>query len=128
MYSTIILAAAKAIGVPGALLLAICTQESSLVNLMVPDDNGAPSYGLCQLQEDTAKSMGYTGIATGPLKPSESHRDSRILKQMLDMRQNTLRNNWIVMIGIFAMPSRPIMLGHTLQVQNYPENLEITNM
>ncbi len=71
MYSSLILAAAKSVGVPGALLLAICTQESSLVNIVVPDDNGAPSYGICQLQEDTARSMGYSGIATGPLKPSE---------------------------------------------------------
>lgn len=70
MYSTIILAAAKSIGVPGALLLAICSQETRLINVMVPNDNGAPSYGICMVQEGTARMMGYKGIATGPLQPS----------------------------------------------------------
>lgn len=70
MYETIILAAAKAVGVPGALFLAICTHESNLVNVMVPNDGGDPSYSICQLKEDTARDMGYKGVASGALKPS----------------------------------------------------------
>jgi len=70
-FSTIILAAAKSIGVPGALLLAICTHESNLTNVMVPHDNGSPSYGLCQIKHDTAKSLGFEGNPTGPLQESE---------------------------------------------------------
>lgn len=58
-YSAIILGIAKSIGVPGSLLLAICTHESKLVNIIAPNDNGSPSYGLCQIKEDTAKMLGF---------------------------------------------------------------------
>jgi soluble lytic murein transglycosylase-like protein len=72
MYSTIILATAKSVGVPGALLLAICTHESNLVNIMVPNDGGDASYGICQIKEDTAREMGYRGISSGPLKLTDN--------------------------------------------------------
>ena len=64
-YSAIILAAAKAVGVPGALLLAICTHESNLQNVIAPQDHGSPSYGLCQVKQDTAKALGYLGDGNG---------------------------------------------------------------
>jgi soluble lytic murein transglycosylase-like protein len=60
-YSMIILAAAKKAKVSGALLLAICTQESNLTNAMVLHDGGSPSYGICQLKYDTAKMLGFKG-------------------------------------------------------------------
>lgn len=60
-YSAIILAAAKAVKVSGALLLAICTQESNLTNAMVLHDGGSPSYGVCQLKYETAKMVGFKG-------------------------------------------------------------------
>lgn len=46
--------------VPFRLLLAICTVESSLKpRSFNPHDSHGGSYGLCQLKEDTAKSMGF---------------------------------------------------------------------
>lgn len=60
-FEAIILAAAKAAKVSGALLLAICTHESGLNNVMVPHDNGSPSYGICQIKYDTANLMGFKG-------------------------------------------------------------------
>jgi soluble lytic murein transglycosylase-like protein len=69
-FSELILATAKLVGVPGSLLLAICTHESNLVNVAVPHDHGSPSYGLCQIKEDTARSLGFQGVATGALKPT----------------------------------------------------------
>jgi soluble lytic murein transglycosylase-like protein len=60
-YSTIILAAAKAAKVSGALLLAICTQESNLTNAYVLHDGGSPSIGVCQLKYETAKMVGFKG-------------------------------------------------------------------
>lgn len=71
-FSAIILAAAKSIGVPGALLLAICTHESNLTNVMVPQDNGSPSYGLCQIKEETANQLGFEGKPTGPMQESDA--------------------------------------------------------
>lgn len=61
-----ILAAAKAVGVPGALLLAICTHETNLKNITVPNDGGSPSYGVCQIKEKTARALGFKGAVTGP--------------------------------------------------------------
>lgn len=69
-YSAIILAAAKAAKVSGALLLAICTQESNLTNAMVLHDGGSPSYGVCQLKYETAKMMGFDGKAEKLMDPT----------------------------------------------------------
>ena len=74
----LILTIAKTVGVPGSLLLAICTHESHLINVAVIHDNGSPSYGLCQIKEDTARSLGYRDIATGPLKDTDILPDSMI--------------------------------------------------
>lgn len=63
-YSAIILAVAKKIGVAGALLLAICTQESGLTNAYVLHDGGSPSIGVCQLKFETAKMLGFKGHAS----------------------------------------------------------------
>jgi soluble lytic murein transglycosylase-like protein len=60
-YSAIILAAAKAAKVSGALLLAICTQETGLNNVTVQRDGGSPSYGICQVKYDTAHMFGFKG-------------------------------------------------------------------
>lgn len=60
-YSAIILAAAKAAKVSGALLLAICTQESGLTNAYVLHDGGSPSIGVCQMKYETAKMVGFKG-------------------------------------------------------------------
>lgn len=61
-FSTIILAAAKIAKVPGVLLLAICAHESADFSLHYnPNDKGTPSYGVCQVKEDTAKMFGFTG-------------------------------------------------------------------
>lgn len=70
MYTTIILAAAKAAKVSGALLLAICTHESNLKNVEVPHDGGSPSYGICQIKFGTAQMLGYEGSAKGLMNPA----------------------------------------------------------
>lgn len=58
--SQIIIAIAKMYGIPGSLLLAICTHESGLKNIISPNDHGSPSYGVCQIKENTAKLLGFT--------------------------------------------------------------------
>jgi soluble lytic murein transglycosylase-like protein len=84
-YSAIILSIAKVVGVPGALLLAICTQESNLQNIVAPYDHGSPSYGLCQIKQDTAKSLGYTGNGDGLMIPDVNARyAAKYLKMQLD--------------------------------------------
>lgn len=62
-YVEIILAAAAKVKVSGALLLAICSYETNLTNVVVHYDGGSPSYGICQVKYDTAKMLGFTGKA-----------------------------------------------------------------
>lgn len=69
-YVTLILIAAKKAGVSGALLLAICTHESGLNNVLVPHDGGSPTYGVCQVKYDTAKMMGFTGKPKDLMTPA----------------------------------------------------------
>jgi soluble lytic murein transglycosylase-like protein len=84
-FSTIILATAKTIGVPGFLLLAICTHESGLRNVIAPQDHGSPSFGVCQLKENTAKLLGYSGDGNGLMNPETNIRYAALyLKMQLD--------------------------------------------
>lgn len=57
----LILSMSKVIGVPGYLLLAICTHESGLNNTLIPHDGGSPTYGVCQVKFNTAKMLGFSG-------------------------------------------------------------------
>lgn len=68
-FTAIILAAAKQIGVSGSLLLAICTHESGLDNVLVQHDGGSPSYGICQIKYSTAKMIGFQGKAKDLMVP-----------------------------------------------------------
>ena len=60
-YVQIILHAAKMAKVSGFVLLAICTQETKLQNIVHKNDGGSHSYGICQVKMDTAKMLGYEG-------------------------------------------------------------------
>lgn len=53
----ILIAASKA-GVLPQIMIAICTVESNLINKNVYNDNGSPSYGICQVKLNTARWMG----------------------------------------------------------------------
>lgn len=88
-FSAIILAIAKAVGIPGSLFLAICTHESKLNNVITPHDNGSPSYGLCQIKEGTARMMGFKGPVENLMKPLINAKYAALyLKKQLD------RYNW----------------------------------
>jgi soluble lytic murein transglycosylase-like protein len=68
-YSAIILAAAKAAKVSGTLLLAICTYESNLTNIVVYRDGKSPSYGVCQVKYETAQMIGFKGKSQDLVNP-----------------------------------------------------------
>lgn len=98
MFSTIILAAAKAVGVPGALLLAICTHESGLRNVEAPHDHGSPSYGLCQLKLDTAKGLGYQGNGPGLMVPETN---AKYAAQYLKMQLERYDGDWCKSVAAY---------------------------
>lgn len=83
--TAIILAAAKSVGVPGALFLAICTHESNLQSVVVADDGGSPSIGVCQIKEATAQNLGFKGTVQDLLKPKVNAKyAAKYLKKQLD--------------------------------------------
>lgn len=69
--TALIVATAKTVGVPASLFLAICTHETNLNNIVMPHDGGSASYSVCQIKEDTARELGFRGVASGPLKQSK---------------------------------------------------------
>lgn len=88
-FETIILLAAKKIGVSGTLLLAICTHESRLQNVFVPHDGGSPTYGICQVKEDTARMLGHKGEAKVLMNPEENAKwAAEYLKYQLNRYDN----------------------------------------
>jgi soluble lytic murein transglycosylase-like protein len=68
-YTAIILKWAKTVGVSGKLLLAICSYESNLTNVVVYHDGGSPSYGICQVKYGTAQMLGFKGKAQDLVDP-----------------------------------------------------------
>lgn len=68
-YDIIVLAAAKAAKVSGSLLLAICMHETGLKNVIVHQDGGSPTFGICQVKAETARMLGYEGKPEGLLNP-----------------------------------------------------------
>lgn len=88
-YSALIMAIAKTVGVPGHLLLAICTHESNLQNVLVPHDMGSPSYGLCQVKANTAKMLGFNGLPIGLMDPTVNVKyAAKYLKMQLERYDN----------------------------------------
>lgn len=67
---SILLAAAKAAHVSGALLVAVCMHESGDFTVTLnKKDGGSPSYGICQVKEGTAKMFGFKGPAQKLMDP-----------------------------------------------------------
>jgi soluble lytic murein transglycosylase-like protein len=59
-----ILNAAKMAKVSGVLLVGICSHESNNFTMTYSAyDNGSPSFGICQVKEDSARQLGFTGRA-----------------------------------------------------------------
>lgn len=92
IYETIILAAAKAAKVSGALLLAICTHESNLKNVKVPNDGGSPTYGICQVKYETAQMMGFDGKPKDLMDPSTN---AKYAAAYLKYQKERYDSDWI---------------------------------
>lgn len=91
-YVSIILLAAKKAGVNGSLLLAICTHESGLNNVLVPHDGGSPTYGICQIKYDTAKMIGFTGQAKELMVPATN---AKWAAEYLKFQKNRYDGDWM---------------------------------
>ena len=87
----LILSIAKTVGVPGYLLLAICTTESRLINVMTPNDGGSATLGICQIKVGTAHMFGFKGEPKDLMVPKTNIRyAAKYLKYQLERYDNDL--------------------------------------
>jgi soluble lytic murein transglycosylase-like protein len=123
VYSTLITLVAKSFGVPGALMLAVCSNESNLTNAFAPHDGGSPSFGICQIKLDTAKMVGYLGDGHGLMNPEINVKWSAIyLKKLLDQYDDS----WCKSVSAYNLGTfkesrrhrgRPINMSYVKKVQ-----------
>lgn len=97
-YVTIIIAAAKKAGVNGALLLAICSHESGLNNVLVPHDGGSPTYGICQIKHGTAQMLGYKGNENGLMNPETN---AKWAAKYLKYQKNRYDGAWVKAVAAY---------------------------
>lgn len=124
---TIILNAAKAVKVSGILLVAICSHESSRFTVNYsPNDKGTPSYGVCQIKEDSARQVGFTGKAEDLNKPKTN---ALYAAKYLKYEQDRYgENDWCILTAAYnggsyleskKNPGYPSNLGYVRLVQKH---------
>lgn len=124
-YINTIIFAAKTVKVPSALLLAICMHESKLNNHVNQFDGGSPSYGICQIKEDTARDMGFKGKTEKLMEPyTNAYYAAKYLKYQLQRYDNDFcRATAAYNAGTFnksqVMPGYPRNLKYVRNVQKH---------
>jgi soluble lytic murein transglycosylase-like protein len=92
-YLQIVASAAKAAKVSAILLYAICQHES---NGFLYDytlyDNGSPSYSVCQIKENSARQLGFTGDAVKLRDPRIGIKYSALY---LKYQQDRYGDDWV---------------------------------
>lgn len=115
----IILSAAKAAGVSGALLLAICNHESAGFTKNHSNyDRGSPSYGSCQIKFSTAQQLGFKGSPNLLDQPKiNAHYAAKYLKYQQDHYGD---RDWLLLTAAYNAGSyKP-----SLKVRGCPKNLQ----
>lgn len=88
----IIKAAAALYGIPGDIMVGLCSVESSLnPDAYVKHDGGSPSYGLCQIKLETARGLGFKGTKDDLMDPKiNAHFAVRYVSEQLLRYDNNL--------------------------------------
>lgn len=123
-YAAIILTAAAKVKISGALLLAICTHETNLTNVVTSHDGGSPSIGICQVKENTARMLGFKGIEKDLMIPSINAKwAARYLKYQMNRYGE---NDWCKLASAYNSgtyneskrhPGKPRNFGYVRKVQ-----------
>lgn len=94
-----IMAAAGKVGVSSSLLLAVCNHESGGFKLnYAPDDNGSPSYGICQVKEESAKMFGFKG---DPEKLMDPKVNTYYAARYLKYQESRYGNDWVKLVAAY---------------------------
>lgn len=115
-YISIIIAAAKKAQVSTAILLALCTHESSLQNVKVHEDGGSPTFGICQVKHETAKMLGYTGKDDGLMDPQTNAKWASLY---LKWQLNRYEGSYCKAVSAYNMGS----YSESKKKPGYPKNL-----
>jgi soluble lytic murein transglycosylase-like protein len=128
-YSAIILLAAKKAAVSGTLLLAICTQESRLKNVVLRNDGGSPTFGICGVKLGTAQMFGFQGTSDDLMKPAINAKFAALyLKYQLNRYENNIERAIAAYnAGSFneslVLPGRPRNLKYVKKVMALMGNI-----
>ena len=114
---TIILSAAKAAGVSGSLLLAVCSHESGdFKHNYNAFDVNSPSWGSCQLKYSTALQLGFKGLPHQLMNPRVNAKYAALY---LKYQQSRYGNDWIKLVAAYNSGSY-----NPSRVEGCPRNLK----
>jgi soluble lytic murein transglycosylase-like protein len=115
---SIILSAAKSVGVSGTLLVALCAHESGgFTQNYSAMDHGSASYGSCQIKEATAKFLGFKG---SPKKLMDPKINAVYSAKYLRYQQARYGNDWVKLAASYNSGS----YHESAKVPNCPRNLK----
>lgn len=130
LLTTIILSAAKNVGVPGSLLLAICTHETGLKHKIVYNDGKTHTFGMCQVKHETAKMLGFKGTQNQLMKPEVN---AKYAAKYLKYQFKRYNNDWCKSTSAYNAgsylldiknPSRPKNIRYINKVSLFLNNAD----
>lgn len=115
-FVQIILKAAKSVKISGAILVAICSHESGLKNVVVAHDGGSPTYGICMVKKNTAQMFGYKGDDQGLMDPETNAKYAALYLKY----QHNRYKNWCRSIAAYNAGR----YNESKVLPGYPRNLK----
>jgi len=84
--------AANIVGVSPALLVALCSTETNLANVVRYNDGASSSYGICQVKLETARLIDRKADALLLMKP---HYNALIAARYLQYQMGRYNDTWL---------------------------------
>ncbi len=116
----IIAKAAKVAKISPQILVALCTYESNLKTVVVPNDGGSPTYGICQVKFETAKMLGFKGEAIDLLHPETN---AKYAARYLKYQHDRYDGDWCKTVSAYNSGS----YSESKINPGYPKNLVYVN-
>ena len=119
---TLIMSAAKAVGVSGILLVGIGRHESAdFTQNYAAYDRGSPSFGSCQLKEETALMFDFHGF---PFELNDPKKNAHFAAQYLRYQQDRYGDDWVKLTSSYNSGS----YFESKKVPGCPRNLRYVNL
>jgi soluble lytic murein transglycosylase-like protein len=105
---SVIVAAAQSVGIPAALLLAVCYVESGHKNVATHHDGGSASIGICQVKYSTARMMNKDVYISELFEPRTNAESAA---RYLAHQYRRYNGNWRCAVGAFNSGSVKCVTG-----------------